>query len=134
LRCTPEGTARVATLSDGIDSAESLRGLYGLIGCVYGEVVSLADDLHMWLDEEGLLHRPQLPLNRPAMRMAAEFDRTRACVGTVVFTGGADASGVTLGLSDERLRWLLGQLERFGVTSVNSLREVTCDYVRPEGA
>ena len=57
-------------------------------------------------------------MNRAATLLGGAFGRSQVYVGTVVYTG-ADRHGTTLGLSDERVAWLRGQLESVGVTVAN---------------
>jgi hypothetical protein len=110
----PDRSAEVIELADGSEQA-TLSDLYRRIGCRSAEVVPLEQDVFMWLDEEGLLAAPMPTVNRPAIALAAALGRAQYYVGIVVYTGGADRRGHALGLSDERLGWLLAQLEQLGV-------------------
>jgi hypothetical protein len=56
------------------------------------EAVDLANDLTLWVNEEGLL-RNDLKLN-----LIAQAFYSAPIMGTIVFTGGADDEGGTLGL------------------------------------
>jgi hypothetical protein len=68
----------------------------------YFECVSLSDDLDMWVNEEGKLLG--LPTNEIGTRMwRAAFGPTDIIVGNIIFTGGADDNGDTLGLSDRHV-------------------------------
>lgn len=73
-------------------------------GCV--DVVALSSDLDMWINDEGLL--VGLLVNILATGIAALHGMThQAYVGTAVFTGGTDAEGNTLPLSEEQVQLLL---------------------------
>ena len=63
------------------------------------DVVALSASLDMWVNDEGSLIG--LPVNRVATGVARRFGkRDKPYWGPVVFTGGADAEGHTLPLSD----------------------------------
>lgn len=83
----------------------TLSHLQGAVaGCV--DVVALNQDLDMWINDEGLI--VGLPVNMLATGIAALHGRThQAYVGTAVFTGGADAEGGTLPLSEQQVRLLM---------------------------
>lgn len=73
----------------------------------YFETVRLQGDVHVWLNEDG--KGLGLPFNARAQTVwEHSYGRTDMLVGPAVLTGGADAAGDTLGLSDEQLE----QLER----------------------
>lgn len=96
----------VAVAHDWDASDGSLPHLQHAVGgCV--DVVALSEDLDMWVNDEGLLIG--LPVNVLATGVAALHGRThQAYVGTAVFTGGADADGETLALSEEQVQLLIG--------------------------
>lgn len=101
-RLTPDGALQVLTMPAG----GLLPALYEAIGCRLVEVVTLSESVTMWLDEEGLFADP-VTVNLPATRIARAFGITgQWFVGTVVFTGGPDADGDTLSLTDGDLRSL----------------------------
>jgi len=106
----------VVELAD-TDATATLRGLYAQIGGRCVQPVQLAADLVMWVDEDGLLAEHPV-MNRAATLLGGALGRSQVYVGTVVYTG-ADRHGTTLGLSDERVAWLRGQLESVGVTVAN---------------
>ncbi|MEW2250425.1 DUF3846 domain-containing protein [Streptomyces sp. NPDC006975] len=90
------------------DATGNLHALRAAIGCDFVDVVTLADDLDMWLDDEGIYRQPH---NVYATALAQLHGRTwQPYHGTVVLTGGCDENGDTLPLSEElatRLRELL---------------------------
>lgn len=88
------------------DAAEqSLGHLQGAVGG-YVDVVALAPDLDMWLNDEGLINGSGI--NPVATALAREQGMThQPYAGTVVLTGGCDQSGATLPLTPERLESLL---------------------------
>jgi hypothetical protein len=108
----PDRTAQVIELA-AVEAATP-AGLHAAIGCEHVEVVTLAGDLHMWLDGEGPRANPVPSVNVIAALLGAAFGRGTRYVGTVVLTGGADRHGNPCGLSDERLGGLLGHLEQLG--------------------
>lgn len=71
----------------------------------YVEAITLAGDLVMWVNEEGKMNG--LPFNQAATsifmmhRGGADY-----IVGPVVFTGGVDDDGETLGLSEMQIHQL----------------------------
>ncbi|MBM4574827.1 DUF3846 domain-containing protein [Rhodococcus hoagii] len=88
---TPSGEVREVDLG-----TDSLRGLYAAIGCSAVEVVQLAADLDMWVDEEGLLTSEPQP-NRVASQFAFECGTSPVTyVGSAVFTGrrGGDTTSI----------------------------------------
>lgn len=76
----------------------------GLIQCV-----SLTDKVDMWLNEEGkMINLPDNPIATVAW--ASVFGETDIIVGDVVFTGGVDSEGETIGLSETQFDKLLNVL------------------------
>ena len=72
------------------------------LGCSTFDVVAVADDLDMWLDDEGLLtdRRPNLLASQLVLQITGRLQRW---VGDVVFTGGVDPEGDSMPLSQARL-------------------------------
>jgi hypothetical protein len=64
------GTAEVVELIEGND-VTILGHLYRLIGCRYIDLVQLVPDLHLWVDEEGLLVAEPVLVNRAASLLGA---------------------------------------------------------------
>lgn len=87
-----------------------LRGLYDTIGCAQVDVVALTARLDMWLDDDGMYTNTSNPA---ATLIARGFGHVHQLYyGTVVFTGGPDDQGDTLGITPElgaHLRELAGQ-------------------------
>jgi hypothetical protein len=76
-----------------------LHALYAQIGCTAVDVVRLAADVDMWVDEEGAL-MPHLRVNQLASYIATRFGYPfQLYVGVVVFSGSADRRGDTTSLS-----------------------------------
>mgnify|MGYP000279985095 FL=1 len=76
------------------------------------EVVSLADDLDFFANENGWAEFS--PRDRNALAEMVQFAHLCAAnpiLGPVIFTGGVDGAGETRGLSEERAR----QIERLAV-------------------
>jgi hypothetical protein len=105
---TPDGAVSVVQRPTQQDT---LRWLYGTIGCHTVDVVELGDGLSLWLDDEGLLtESPRL--NLPATALAASFgDLRQGLYGPAVLLGGTTEDGDTLGLSDETVK---GIVSRYG--------------------
>jgi hypothetical protein len=63
--------------------------------------IDLDADVTMWVNEEGLL-RNDLEMNDIATSLYAQmYEITNPIIGDVVFTGGTDEEGETLGLADD---------------------------------
>lgn len=76
------------------------------------EPIDLADKLTMWVNEEGkLIGKTPNPFATEAW--FRKYDATDIVVGTVAFTGGTDAKGATLGLTDENLKMLQTIADKF---------------------
>lgn len=135
-----DGTAQVATVPPG---ERMLDYFYRLIGCDTVDVVALAADLEMWVDDEGLLV-DDAQVNHAATGIAAEFGRTaQNYCGPAVFTGGADEDGETLGLTELQVQVLtaaaatlhakaVAEEERTGVKAVASTPRFTVTPVTHE--
>jgi hypothetical protein len=88
-----------------------LRELQAAVGG-YIEPIPTADDVTMWVNEEGKLQR--LPVNRLAMDVWIRWD-VYGCMtagadwiaGNCVITGGTTPSGNTRSLSEAARRWVL---------------------------
>lgn len=99
LAVDPYGNMTRVDLPAG--DAERLQALYAALDCQTVDLVRLRDDLDMWADDEGVMVAE--PVANPyatyvAMRCGLPW---QTYVGTVAFTGGADAEGATLPLSSE---------------------------------
>lgn len=91
LALSVDGTLQPVALPG--DSKGNLHALRTAIGCAFVDVVRLADDVDMWLDDEGVYTQS---FNRHATAVAAIFGAIgQPYYGTVVFTGGADDNGDT---------------------------------------
>jgi hypothetical protein len=112
------GDARVVRLPGRDELTRLLCTIYDLIGCRYAEVVPLAADNTMWLDEEATLRPGPAEPSRPAVLIGAALGHTDRYVGTAVFTGGSNQRGGTQGPSDARLTTLTDLLDRAGVRVV----------------
>jgi hypothetical protein len=112
LVVTPDGEVRDEVVPAGetrlVTASSVLQALYEQIGCAAVDVVRLAPDTDMWVDDEGLLRaRPRI--NQLASYIATRFGRPfQLYAGTVVFTGGADQACYTLPLSQPARQVLLG--------------------------
>lgn len=78
-----------------------LRDMYRLIDCHTVDVVRLADDLDMWLDDDGMYTSP---VNLAATFVARLYGFNHQNYhGNALFLGGANRNGDTVGLSDKML-------------------------------
>ena len=68
----------------------------------YIELVRLADNLDMWVNEEGKLMG--LPVNEYGTVFWTNlYGATDVICGDIIFTGGSDEEGETLGLNDDEI-------------------------------
>jgi hypothetical protein len=97
-----DGSATAHTWDTSQDTLTRLQAEVG--GFV--DVVSLASNLDMWVNDAGLLEG--LPINTIATAIAAGHGKThQPYVGPAVFTGGADHDGATLALTEAQVGSLL---------------------------
>jgi len=95
----------------------ALKAMYYYLECRSVEVVQLAPDLHMWLDEEGLLaEEPKVNEIATVIAHLHGYNQQQY-VGPAIFTGGADEEGNTLGLSEHIER----QVEKWIKTAHDAL-------------
>lgn len=111
LKVTTEGVISVITATD----EESLSKLQEAVGG-WVQAIDLSDTLSLWCNEEGKL--VGLPHNPFAQILWDEAfgAHTDYIVGDVVFTGGTDDEGYTLGISDEqtaRVREAVAKAQQF---------------------
>lgn len=111
LAVTTEGVISVITATNE-DSLSKLQEAVG--GWV--QAIDLSDTLSIWCNEEGKLIN--LPHNPYAQVIWDEVfgAHTDYIVGDVVFTGGTDDEGYTLGISDEqeqRVRQAVAKAQQF---------------------
>ncbi|MET9957236.1 DUF3846 domain-containing protein [Streptomyces sp. NPDC006339] len=95
------------------DPTKSLDTLRTAIECDVVDVADITADLSMWIDDEGMLiDNPNE--NVPAFRLFACY-RTpcQRYFGNAVFTGGTDADGDTVGLTEDAVLDLLLNHLRF---------------------
>lgn len=93
------------------DPGGVLRSMYDLLQCTTVDAVRLADDLTMWVDDEGLYTGQVNPLasyiaNQLGFRNVSVFGGPESYYGAVLFLGGADPAGNTTGLTEQRERWM----------------------------
>ena len=71
------------------------------------EVVSVSDDIDIWVNEEGKIR--QMPNNTYATLLWNRvFNTPDIIAGTMIITGGLDEMGETIGLSDDNVDYVLG--------------------------
>jgi hypothetical protein len=96
-----------------IDIAEgSLKKLQSAVDGLI-QPVDLDADVTMWVNEEGLL-RNDLEMNDIATSLYAQmYDITNPIIGDVVFTGGTDEEGNTLGLGDDYVNAIYALVDNY---------------------
>lgn len=94
VKLDTDGVATVIDLGD--DNGRAFREH---IGCTWFDVVRLAPDLDMWVDDEGAIFADPV-MNPVASALAASAGFGPVIFGTVVLTGGADAEGDTVGIGE----------------------------------
>ena len=103
LKVSQFGTIEIVDL----DAAESS---YTVLSEAVGgpiEPVYFAENLTLWVNEEGKL-ADEWYVNPFAQRLfAAKFGNVDLMHGNVIFTGGADDEGEDVGLTDEQIAQLL---------------------------
>jgi len=114
VRLDTEGNATRAQWSPG-PSGSLLEPLQAAVGGDI-DVVRLHPEMEMWVHDEGL-YRCELNPVATAVAAGMGFVSQPYC-GPVVFTGGADENGNTLGLSDELAEVLLELVERLKANPV----------------
>ena len=93
-------TDGVATVHDWDVTHGTLKHLQEAVGGLV-DVVALARDMDMWVNDEGLVIG--LPINEAATAIAHQHGtRHQFYVGTAVFTGGCNEEGDTLPLTEEQ--------------------------------
>jgi len=92
-------------------TADSLSTLQTAVGG-WVQAIDLSDTLSMWCNEEGKLI--SLPHNPYAQAMWDEVfgEQTDYLVGDVVFTGGTDDEGMTLGLDEVTAKKVLNSIAK----------------------
>ena len=92
---TTKAEVSVIDIADG-----SLKKLQSAVDGLI-QPINLDADVTMWVNEEGLL-RNDLEMNDIATSLYAQmYEITNPIIGDVVFTGGTDEEGETLGLADD---------------------------------
>jgi hypothetical protein len=96
-----------------IDIAEgSLKKLQSAVDGLI-QPIDLNADVTMWVNEEGLL-RNDLEMNDIATSLYAQmYDITNPLMGDVVFTGGTDEEGETLGLADDYVNAIYALVDNY---------------------
>ncbi|RII06834.1 hypothetical protein DSC45_35325 [Streptomyces sp. YIM 130001] len=88
--------------------AGHLQVIRAACDCDHFDAIRITDNLTMWLDDEGLLNGA--PYNPGATLLYAQHHPLHQPYhGHALFTGGADAEGNTLGLTDHELTDLVEQ-------------------------
>ena len=102
----PNGSAEVIEVADDKMLATLQKAVDGYI-----EAVSLDEEFVMWVNEEGLF-RADLSSNYLGAILYEEIFKVKNPInGTVVFTGGTDEEGYTLGLTDIQIAGTLAMAD-----------------------
>lgn len=113
------------TIDLGKTDRQALDSLYSAIGCSAVDMIAIAPNLHLWVDDEALLGSDLLTpagliegeektgpvANRYAgaiVRAVTQSVLGQELYGNVVFTAGADESGNTMGLRSDFVGTLEG--------------------------
>lgn len=112
----PSAGHQVVEISDKEPSDKIHELVDGSFQCI-----ELNDDVFVWVNEEGKLRG--LPWNQRAQILWDErYGRgTDFLVGSAVLTGGADARGETLGLSDHQIASIERKLRPFAAAPTSRL-------------
>ncbi|GGO58788.1 DUF3846 domain-containing protein [Streptomyces lasiicapitis] len=90
------------------DDNDHLKILYAACDADHIDAVQITERLTMWVDDEGMLNNA--PPNLGATRLyALHRPPHQAYYGHALFTGGADAEGNTLGLTQDEAGHLVEQ-------------------------
>lgn len=88
----------------GETSEETSKALNTAVGGWY-QAVDINPTLTLWCNEEGKIHG--LPINTIATKVfQARFGAYDVIMGNVIFTGGADEEGETVGLTEDQMKQL----------------------------
>ena len=98
----PNGSAEVVEFTSDTALATLQKAVDGYI-----EAVDLDEKFVMWVNEEGLLRQDLVSNYLGAILYKEVFKAYNPINGTVVFTGGVDEEGMTLGLTETQLEGTL---------------------------
>lgn len=124
IKVTPDGEVTAFELF----ADRTLHGMYQQIGCRVVDVVRVADDVDMWIDDEGLL------VNEPQMNMAASVlaaaisgaEIRDRFAGTCLFLG-HDDEGETQDLPLPHLQAILMYWQLYGTAYMRKIKESVND-------
>ncbi len=102
----PDGDAEVIEFTDETGLKTLQTAVDGYI-----EAVNLDDEFVMWVNEEGLIRNDLKSNWLGAILYNEVFQIPNPIMGTVVFTGGADAEGYTKGLTPIQVVATLGMAD-----------------------
>jgi len=115
----PSGAIDTGNLPDGPEDV--LKFLYHVIGCDTVTVVTLAPQVIMWLDDEGMVNGS--PVNPVATKIAAACGwGGQPYFGTAVITR-RTPGGATAGLPEEAVRKITAILRGSGATTDDARQE-----------
>lgn len=118
LKIHTDGVVTTIDLAHAEDRG-SLDDLYRHIECRSVDVVRLAPNANMWLDDEGAYNAP---INEVATALARMYGMNYQpyYYGTAIITGGADEVGETLGLSHDATLMVVAALDVIGQSATES--------------
>lgn len=86
-------------------TSDTLRHLQQAVGGLV-DAVTLHESVTMWVNDEGVLRG--MPINLVASSLARDLGTThQPYFGPIIFTGGCDDEGETLGLSEQHVEALM---------------------------
>ncbi|MFB7346134.1 DUF3846 domain-containing protein [Streptomyces hydrogenans] len=92
------------------ESAQNLRTLYAEIECDRVDAVDITRTLTMWVDDEGAIVSNPSENAFAGLLIYRYATPPQPYFGNVIFTGGVDAEGNTLGLTDDQTLELVGHV------------------------
>ena len=98
VKITPTDT--ITTLNLNLNETSIGADITAAIGCRTFDVVGLADDIDLFVDDEGLINGS--PLNLPATVLSHLLGSPTVIFGTTIAVG-VTADGETVGLTDRQL-------------------------------
>jgi hypothetical protein len=104
LSITTDNTVEIKEV-DSIEYETLYEAVNGLV-----ELVSINDDIDMWLNEEGKLIGLE-PNVLATLLFNKAFNEKDVIMGNIVITGGADDEGNTVGLSDSSIIDIFAMLQ-----------------------
>lgn len=91
----------------------------GLVDCV-----ALSPTVDLWVNDEGLYRCAPNPMATVLAHVMADRDPAAPLFGPAVFTGGVDAHGETMGLTEDAAHTVTGWAAWLAATEADTLAEI----------